>query len=503
MFDTLNAKIAQLAKEQPDKLAIAFKDERLSYALLRDYILKGAKILKGLGVSRGDRVMFSAVSKPVMAVTYFAIQYLGAVAVFGDKSGTPENMAFICEDTEAVLLLTDKNMKEYADRCKTYSLNAFYKSVLEDEGEGDIPEYVFPEGADPAEIIYTSGTTGRPKGVVLPYRAVFNILCNTWEGVGMNEDDKVLIPLPMHHSFALREMRAALYHGATVILQNGFTFAKDIENNITEFGCTGIIMVPATVGTIERQMQEKFYEIMRNFRYLEVGAGSLSIAQKLRLAKELPDTRIVNTWGSSETGGAIFLDVHQVAEDMNKISSVGSPVTNVEVKTIDAEGNDMVSSKDLPGRMALRGGMEMSGYWNRPELNAETFKDGWLLTSDMVYIEDGYVFMLGRIDDIINVGGEKVSPVEVENIASQFEGIFECAVVGVPDDEGILGSVPVLFLVEKEEFEDKDLIKFLSGRMEKYKLPAFYVRIPELPRNAMKKVNRKALKEIWNAGKEA
>ena len=106
--------------------------------------------------------------------------------------------------------------------------------------------------------------------------------------------------------------------------------------------------------------------------------------------------------------------------------------------------------------------------------------------------------MLGRIDDIINVGGEKVSPVEVENIASQFEDMDECACVGVPDKEGILGSVPVLFVVEKRSFEDKDLTRFLSGRMEKYKLPAHYVRIPELPRNAMKKVNRRALREIWD-----
>ncbi|MBQ2305228.1 MAG: acyl--CoA ligase [Firmicutes bacterium] len=498
MFDTLNARIGQLAEQHPHKLAIAFKSERLSYAELRQRVLRGARILTDLGVKRGDRVMFSAVSKPEMAVTYLAIQYVGAAAVFADKAGTPENLAFIYEDTGAVLLITDKNMKEFADGCNTYSLKTFYEGTQEDPADGQIPEYMFPEGTDLADMIYTSGTTGRPKGVMLSYRAVFNILMNTWEGVGMREDDRVLIPLPLHHSFALREMRAALYHGATVILQNGFTFAKEIENNIAEFGCTGIILVPATVGTVEKQMQERFPEIMRSFRYIEVGAGSLSIAQKLRLSSELPDTRIVNTWGSSETGGAIFLDVHRVAGDPDKISSIGVPVTNVEVKTLDSEGRDLVSSREVPGRMALKGGMEMSGYWHRPELNEETFRDGWLLTSDMVYIEDGYVFMLGRIDDIINVGGEKVSPVEVENIASQFEDMDECACVGVPDKEGILGSVPVLFVVEKRSFEDKDLTRFLSGRMEKYKLPAHYVRIPELPRNAMKKVNRRALREIWD-----
>ena len=142
----------------------------------------------------------------------------------------------------------------------------------------------------------------------------------------------------------------------------------------------------------------------------------------------------------------------------------------------------------------------MAGYYNMPEATAETLVDGWLYTNDIVYMdEDGYVYMLGRADDIINVGGEKVSPIEVENIAQEFEEIRECACIGVKNET--LGQVPVLYVVpEGEEFHSDLLIRFLAERMEKYKLPQKFFELPELPRNRMQKLDRKALYRMWQEG---
>ena len=139
----------------------------------------------------------------------------------------------------------------------------------------------------------------------------------------------------------------------------------------------------------------------------------------------------------------------------------------------------------------------MAGYYNMPQATADTLVDGWLYTNDIVFLdEDGYVYMLGRADDIINVGGEKVSPIEVENIAQEFEEIRECACIGVKD--ATLGQVPVLYVVpEYEEFHSDLLIRFLAERMEKYKLPQKFFKLPELPRNRMQKLDRKALYQMW------
>ncbi len=456
--------------------------------------------LSELGVGRGDRVLFTALSKPEMVAAYLGIQYCGAVAVFLDKNVTVENMEFVYQDTNAVLLLSDKPMKGMSDHIRVHSLKKIY-GVEADESESiDKVKYEIPCEDTIAELLYTTGTTGKPKGVMLTYKAVYYILKNTIDGIGIQEDERLLLPLPLNHSFALRVLRAVLYQGASVILQNGFTFAKEIENNLDAYQCTALAVVPASIETISRQMQGKFAEIMGRFRYIEAGAGSLTIEQRKRLVQLLPNTTIYNTWGSSESGGALFINVSEIASDPQKVSSIGKPLEGIQIRVLDEQGKEMLhSDKEHPGRMSLKGDMQMAGYWNRPELTEETLRDGWLLTGDMVYTdEDGYVYMLGRADDIINVGGEKVSPIEVENAACEYPHISECACIGVPDPEGILGFVPVLYVVVRDnDYSQEKMHTYLASRLERYKLPAQYIQIQELPRNRMQKIDRKTLKKMW------
>lgn len=499
MYDTLVNRILELASNQPDKLAVAFKKEQLTYGELAKRMELIARRLSWMGVKKGDCVLFSAVSKTEMVSAYLGIHFCGAVAVFIDKNATPENAAFIYKDTNAAVFLTDKPLKEYANECKTYSLRQI---CSEDEEQEQLPEVVYelPKEDTIAELLFTSGTTGRAKGVILTYKAVYQIFSNTLAGIGLKEEERLLLPLPLNHSFALRVLRAVLYRGATLILQNGFTFAKEIENNLDLYNCTALSVVPASVETISRQMQDKFAEVMGRFRLIEAGAGSLSIEQRKNLTSILPNTQIYNTWGSSETGGALFLDVTAVASDPVKVGALGKPLPNVEVKVLNEAGEEIVSDREHPGRMALKGDMQMAGYWNQPEETAKTLQGGWLLTGDMIYIEDELVYMLGRADDIINVGGEKVSPIEVENIASEYPNIVECACIGVPDPEGILGFVPALYVVVRNnQYSEDDIRKWLSTRMERYKIPVIYICISELPRNRMLKIDRKALRAMWES----
>ena len=496
MFDTLVNRILELSKTQPDKTAVIFKKEQLTYYELAKKMKVVAAGLKKLGINKGDRVLFNALSKPEMVAAYLGIQYYGAIAVFMDKNGTAENSVAIYDDAEGSLFLTDKPMGEFANKCRIYSLKNLYQSEEKDEELS----YSIPKEDDIAELLFTTGTTGKPKGVILTYKSVYNILSNTITGIGIREDERLLLPLPLNHSFALRVLRAVLYKGATVVLQNGFAFAKELENNLQEFSCTSMAAVPASMEIICGQMQDKFAEIVGRFRYIEIGAGSLTIEQRKRFAKQLPNTVIYNTWGSSETGGALFINVTENINDPVKVGAVGKPLPNVQVKVLDENGNEMKSDSTHHGRMALKGDMQMAGYWNMEELTKETLKDGWLLTSDMVYLdEDGYVYMLGRADDIINVGGEKVSPIEVENTAGQYEHIKECACIGVEDPAGISGQVPVLLVVAKDsEYSEDELKTFMAQRLERYKLPAHYLPLQELPRNRMQKLDRKAMKLIWD-----
>ncbi len=495
-FGTLVKRIRELAYIQPDKLAVAFKKEQLTYAELNKKIDGVCAVLKELGVEKEDRVCFSAVSKPEMVAIYLGIQCLGAVAVFIDKNGTPKNIAAIYDEADSKILLTDKPMGEYAQTRNVVSLREVYaKADLYASGE-DI--YCFPDEGTLAELLFTTGTTGKPKGVMLTYKSVYHIMVNTIKGIGILETDRMLLPLPLNHSFALRVLRAVLYQGATVVLQNGFTFAKEVENNINLYQCNAMAAVPASYEVMRGQMQDDFVRVLKNLRYIEFSAGSLSARQRKEITSLLPQTTIHNTWGSSETGGAIFCNVTEIVNYPEKVTSLGKVLPHTAVGMLDLEGNFMDSNASNPGRMTLKGDMKMAGYWKNSDLTAETLRGEWILTGDMAYMdEDGYVFMLGRADDIINVGGEKVSPLEVENISGQYEGIKECACIGVDDPDGVLGQIPILFVVTKAGYSEEQLQKFLSAKMERYKLPQRYVVVESIPRNQMQKADRKELKRIW------
>ncbi len=506
-MDTLVNRVFALAKSRPDKLALAFKKEQLTYRELALKILGISEYLKAEGTRAGDRVCFSALSKPEMVATYLGISLCGGVSVFLDKNSTIENMLLVCEEADAKLLLINKKIKT-AEESAAYcvrSLSEAYKAAdeyaekaLEAKGE-KAWEYELPAEDTLSEILFTTGTTGKPKGVMLSYKSVYHILQNTMEGIQIDSDAVVLLPLPLNHSFALRVLRAVLYAGASLILQNGFTFAKEVENNIETYHCTGMACVPTSYEVMKSQMQDMLVPVLSKLSYMEFGAGSLTIRQRKEIVDLMPHLQLYNTWGSSESGGAIFCNVTEAVKDPVKVASLGRPLSGkVEVKIMDPEGNTIESDKDHPGRMAIKGDMKMLGYWKNPEATTKTIVDDWLVTGDMAYQdEEGNVYMLGRADDIINVGGEKVSPIEVENIACQYEFVKECACIGVEDPDGMLGQIPLLYVVTKPGYTEEGLHKFIAARAERYKLPQRYVLLEELPRNRMQKLDRKALKQIW------
>ena len=498
MADTLVNRIIDLAKKQPEKTAVAFKNETLTYRELASAAAAMSELLRESGVATGDKVCFSATSKPETIVIYLAVHMASAVAVFLDKNATTQSMIEICKVSESRILLTDKPLKECAEGVNVVSIKELYNKAAEADISSLDDYRISPCEADLAEMLFTSGTTGKPKGVMLSFKSVINILGNTIEGIGIKDDDILLMPLPLNHSFALRVVRAVLYKGATLVLQNGFTFAKEVENNVTKYGCNSMACVPASYEVMRGQMQDKFAQVLGNMRFIEFSAGSLSVQQRRTITSLIPKVTIFNTWGSSESGGAIFCNISEVVKDERYIGALGMPLSEkVQIKILDSDGKEIESSVENPGRMSLKGDMQMVGYWKNEEETKRTLHDGWLLTGDMAYIKDGYVFMLGRADNIINVGGEKVSPIEVENVAGQCEGIKECACIGVPDPGGVLGQVPALFVVGSSLVTEDAIKQFLSTRIEKYKIPAVYRFIDKLPRNRMQKVDYKTIKKMY------
>ena len=488
------------AAADPDKKAILFKKQEISYKDLTEMVKTGAVILRDEhGIKAGDRVIVSGLSKPEYIIAYLAVQYLGAVSIPADKSALGESLTHMCQYLKPDLFITDSVVDD--PDVNKLSLREFYQNIADRKGDSDI-EYVRPEMGEISEILFTTGTTGAPKGAMLSLNAVQHIAMNTINGTGRTESDIELIPLPLNHSFGMRVLRAMLYLGGTIVLQNGFMFMKETKVNIERFGCTGISIVAASIEMLYRSLGKQFTEVFGQLKRIEIGASSLSVSMKKRLITILPDVTLLDVWGSSETGGAIFLNA---TEHPEHLGSIGKPIEGVEVRLIDNNGNDGdFDSPENCGRMILRGEMEMSGYFGMEELTRETLIDGYLYTNDLAYrTDDGFIYMMGRADDIINVGGEKVSPVEVENAAALYENVRECACIGGSDKEGVYEQVPVLFVVsDAYGFDEQDMIRFLSSKLEQYKIPKYFVQITSLPRNRMMKIDRKELKRRWESSLE-
>lgn len=490
MEKTLVGSVLAHGREMPDKLAVAFKDSAVSYGQLLERMISMARTLHdAYGVGAHDRVAISAVSRPDYIAALLAVQYLGGTAVLLDKSAKEAAVADVRDIARPKLILTDSVLGDGFDRVSL-------KGLYEECPQGLSLEYAPPAPEDVGEILFTTGTTGKPKGAMLTYDSLEASMENTWFGIGMRDTDRVLLPLPLNHSYGMRVLRSALWGGACVVLQNGFTFAKELERNIETYHCTALAAVSASIEIVRGQMGERFPEVIGQLRYLEISAGALPVDMRKKLLRELPNTELHNTWGSTETGGALFLNL---TEHPDKITSAGKPLDGIELKVLDPDGNTVEAhDANHAGRMALRGRMQMSGYCARPELTASTIVGGWLLTNDLIYTDsDGYVYMLGRADDIINVAGEKVSPVEVEQTAQEFDLVRECACVGVDDPDGVTGKAPVLYLVPEPGYSEAELAKYLAARLERYKLPKRYIPMEALPRNRMQKLDRKALAAMW------
>lgn len=481
--------------ERPDKVALIFRDQQVTYGQLLEQAALLGGYLQAQGIQPGDRVMLTGASRPEYVIALLAVQLMGGVTVPVDRNPLKTTLAYIAQLTDAKLYLsTNKKVPEGLPYVR-------YVDAL--EAANALGQKAAPPPEDPdriAELLFTTGTTGRPKGATHTLRCISANMHNTYTGIGMRSDDILLLPLPLNHSFGMRVLRAMLWAGGTIVLQNGFGFGRETELNIHQHHCTAMACVPASMDLMLQQMgNDRAQQVFGKLRYIEFGAGSLSIQRKKFLSQLLPHTELFNVWGSSETGGCLFLHVNR---HLDHVSAVGRPLEGIQVRLLDQETGTPLEGigPDVVGRLALQGQMQMVGYWGLPEQTADALQDGWLVTNDLVWRdEDGFVYMLGRADDIINVGGEKASPIEIENTASLCPGIRECACIGVEDVGGVLGEVPALYLVaESADFDPADVTKFLTPKLESYKLPKKFVFVNALPRNAMGKLNRKELRKMWS-----
>lgn len=487
MYNSILECVYEHAKSTPDKLCVVDETHEITYKVYWEMILRIHQVLLQYGISNRECVVVEADQTVTYLALEMAIQLRGAIFVPLEKNCATKRIHDITIATNAVMAVT-KHTGKYECVNVTYDqLNAkiqLTKKYTEPE--------CFPQPLDTSEILFSTGTTGKPKGIELTHKNNIALAENVKFGVKMKPDNIELIPVPLNHSHGLRRYYGNMYNGSTVIILPGVLNINQFFIFLDKYHVNAIDLVPASLGIILRLSKEKLAEYKNQLEYIQLGSAPLSESDKTKLCELLPYTRLYNFYGSTESGCTCILNFNKYKGLKN---CIGKATYNSQFIFVDENHRPINATAENPGLLACRGDMNMKGYWHDSIETKTILKDGFIYSNDLAYCdENGFIFMLGRKGDVINVGGNKVSPEEIESVTMKYSGILDCACIGIPDK--IKGQVPKLFIVaeDQNDFNIQKLGCFLQTQFELYKVPRIIVFIDKIPRTFNGKIIRKDLK---------
>ena len=487
-MESLAEVLAHYAACQPEIcFAADSKDNCLTYGEAWAKTKKVAGVIHNIwNISKGDKVLVKCEQSAEYLIVCLACNLLGAIYIPVEKNASIQRIQEIAADTGCKLYISPDLKAECPVVFTTY------RDLF--SGEDCTADFPFNHAGDVSEILFTTGTTGKSKGIVLTNKANLAVADNIRFGVAMKKHNVEMIPLAMSHSHGLRTFYANLLNGSTVVITNGVMKVQQFFQLMDRYNVTSLDLSPSATEILIKLAKDVFWEKARNLDYIEIGTAALSEALKEQLAGHLPGVHLYNFYGSTESGRTCVLDF-SVAK--NKKKCIGRPSVNAEIVFTDDNRTPIKATPEEPGLLASKGPMNMSCYWKNPELTDEILINGFVCTNDIGYYdEEGYVYVVGRRDDVINYNGLKISPTEIEDIVSSHPEIDETALVGKPDP--IVGQVPKLFIVVKDAktFDIDSFWSFLSGRLDQTKMPKSIAVIDALPRTYNGKLNRKELERL-------
>jgi fatty-acyl-CoA synthase len=490
------------ARRTPTKPIAVFGEVTVTYQEMLDWAAALAGGLQARGVGAGDVVGLLSYNSIEFLATIFAANYLGAVAMPVNWRLAAAELRFILEHSEARALVCDEELIDLANEA-TDDLDGDLVRVcvasephqgwerFADLGTAPAPSPARAEVAGDAlhRLMYTSGTTGRPKGVMLTHA---NLAWKNYAHItefGVTSADIGLACGPLYHVGALDLVTTTMIAaGATTIVHRTFDAAQVVDE-IERSGVTCVWTAPAMVRAILEVPGVETRDLS-SVRLIIAGGEKMPIPFIERLRRTFPSAWFADAYGLTETvSGDTFLDRDST---VSKLGSVGRPCLYLDLDIWDEHGTSLPAGER--GEVVLRGPKVFKGYWRDPEATAVAFAGGWFHTGDIgVRDDDGYLYIVDRLKDMIVSGGENIASSEVERVLYEHEAVVEVAVVGRPDDRW--GEVPVAFVVTNSAATTPDeLIEHCRGQLAKFKVPKQVVLVDELPRNPSGKILKRELR---------
>ncbi|MFA6252298.1 MAG: AMP-binding protein [Candidatus Paceibacterota bacterium] len=508
------------AEESPDNIALSFYGKEITYLEYKDLTDRFASALQKQGIQKGDKVMILGVNCPQNIIAFYGTMKAGAVPVLLNPLYTAEELEYFFKDAAPrIVLCLDTFFEKVSQAAKTTPqieriittniseyfspLTGFFarlfKKVETAKCDGSIrfndflkisPDYKEVEINpldDPAVIVYTGGTTGDPKGVVLTH---YNLVSDTWaikEWLSENPPTSFMLVIPMFHIYGCGPVLnwPCLLKAKLVIVPKFHT--EETVGLIKKHKIEGFFGVPAIYLAIIKYFKDHpKTEKLLSVKFCSSGSAPIASYAWQRVGEIFPNANLTEAYGLSETTGPYMIDPIVKKYEKN-FGSVGVPFPNTDIKIINPD-----TFEDLPpgekGELIVKGCMIFKEYLNKPEKTKQAFRDGWFFTKDIGIMDERGVFSLeGRIDDMINVRGEKVWPREVEKVLEENVKVKEVAVIGVKDD--YYGERVKAFVVSEPgaNATEEELINFCKEKLTEYKTPREVEFLSELPKSNLGK----------------
>ncbi len=479
----------------PERTAIFFEDIALSYLQLNTANNRLANSLAELGIRRGDCVALLLPNNVAFIITYLGLQKLGAIVVTINPALKPKEVEFILNDSRSKLLVTTASLHE---SLASEALSALSAIVLTDGGDSNalfFDELLSQASAecaslettqnDPAVLIYTSGTTGFPKGALLSQGTMVVSARMAIATFGIMPTDRILTCLSLCHSFTQTGVLMPCFEaGATLILLRQFeawlVLCKIKEHAATVFGG-----VPMIYNVLSEQATPEQLQSVRLF----ISGGAPLAGSMVRNWHEKYQRVINECYGLTETClGSLNQD------PLAKPDSIGRPLTGIQFRILDSAGESARPTEI--GEIAIHSASAMLGYWDREAETAAVFRDGWFYTGDIGCMDsDGYYYIVDRGKDMINVGGLKVYPSEVENVLRQHPSVSEAVVYGIP--EVLLGEQVLAAIVLKPDqtVSQKELLDLCVRQLASFKVPSRIDFVASIPKSPSGKILKRVLRD--------
>jgi amino acid adenylation domain-containing protein len=505
--------LLQSARRLPDKIALVCQKQRLSYSEIdaRSNALAHALVRRGVG--RGDRVVIFGDNTLETVIAFWGVLKANAVVSLVNPLTKADKLAYLLNDCRATALITDAHLgaafapgAAKAPHLRTVVVSGpiddkllaglpgvvAFETALESERRDEPPPRRSID-VDLAALIYTSGSTGDPKGVMLTHRNMLTAATSITTYLRNVEDDVILGVLPLAFDYGLYQMIMAFRMGARLLLERSFTYPADVLGRVVEERVTGFPGVPTIFAILAERRTVKYD--FSSIRYVTNTAAALSVKHIHVLREIFPQAQVFSMYGLTECKRCTYLPPEDIER---KPTSVGIAIPNTELWIVGEDGQRLGAGE--VGQLVIRGATVMRGYWEKPEETAQKLRPGplpgemVLYTGDLCKLDDdGYLYFVGRSDDIIKSRGEKVAPKEVESAIVNIEGVKEVAVIGVPDE--LLGQAIKAFVVLEQgaAISERALLRECQGRLENFMVPKHIEFVAELPKTMTGKIKKTGL----------